>query len=92
MPGIEDIINGGYIYTDRNGQQKTAPSVEERMRMGRLAAGALSRYNKAKASGDSLGMRESRAVLEENFDHFGYAYINDPVEVVPNVPFSMHSE
>lgn len=91
VPGIEDIINGGYIYTDRNGQQKTAPSVEERMRMGRLAAGALSRYNKAKASGDSLGMRESRAVLEENFDHFGYAYINDPVEVVPNVPLVFYA-
>ncbi len=91
VPGIEDILEGGYTYTNRNGEEKIAPPIEERMLRGRIAAKALGTYNKAKIAGDEVSMTEARKILDENFDHFGYAYIKDPVEIVPNVPLVFYS-
>ncbi len=91
VPGIEDILNGGYTYTNRNGEEKIAPPIEERMQRGRIAAEALGTYNKAKIARDEASMTEARKILDENFDHFGYAYIKDPVEIVPNVPLVFYS-
>jgi cytochrome d ubiquinol oxidase subunit I len=91
VPGIEDIIKGGYKYTDRNGYEKTAPPVEERIIKGKMATEALASYNKAKSAGDEEGMKAAKKLLDENFDHFGYAYINEPSDIVPNVPLVFYS-
>lgn len=91
VPGIEDILKGGYIYTDKNGNEKTAPPIEERMEKGRLAIEGLANYRKASKAGDEEGKATAYTQLMENFDHFGYGYIKNPTDVVPNLPLTFYS-
>lgn len=91
VPGVNNILRGDYYYADKKGALVKALSVEERMQRGRKAVTALREYSIAKQSGDSVAAKEHRAVLEENFDHFGYGYFDEKYEVVPNVPTVYYS-
>jgi len=91
VPGIDDIIKGGYQYTDHTGKKVTAQSVQEKMLSGKIAISALASYNKAKGAGDESGMDESRKDLEDNFKNFGYGYLQKPQDIVPNVPLVFYS-
>ncbi|MBQ7999192.1 MAG: cytochrome ubiquinol oxidase subunit I, partial [Bacteroidales bacterium] len=51
VPGINDIIDGGYTYTDYNGQTKTALSFYEKKERGEAAIGALRKYKQAIEAG-----------------------------------------
>lgn len=82
LPGINNILEGGYY--DRNGN--LALSADERMNRGRVAIEALAAYGEAKKIGDSTEMERQNAIIQENFDHFGYGYIQDKADLVPNVP------
>jgi len=91
VPGIEDIIQGGYTYIDELGNEQTALPVRERMKRGKIAIQALSDYHKAKEAGDEEGKDISLKLLRENFPHFGYGYIEKPSDVVPNVPLTFYA-
>lgn len=91
VPGINDMIRGGYSYTDKEGNEVIEPSAEEKIRMGRVAIAALKTYTDCREAGDEAGMEAARAELEENFKYFGYGYLNDPKSIVPNVPLSFYS-
>ena len=91
VPGINDIIKGGYEFTDREGNTYIEPSFAEKKAMGTAAVTALAGYQTAKEAGDTLAMSQSRAVLEQNFDYFGYHYIEEPEDLVPNVPLVFYA-
>lgn len=91
VPGVNDIINGGYTYTNENGETVTEPSAEEKIRIGREAIAALKTYNEAKKAGDSETMEAARTELNQKFQYFGYGYLNDPKSLVPNVPLTFYS-
>jgi cytochrome d ubiquinol oxidase subunit I len=91
VPGINDIIRGGYTYIDKEGNEQVAPSAEEKIRRGRLAIQALGNYRKAADAGDDSLKITSRATLDENFKYFGYGYLNSPQSIVPNVPLTFYS-
>ena len=91
VPGINDIIEGGYEFTDRNGNTYIEPSFYEKKAMGTDAVYALAEYQAAKEAGDSATMAVSRAVLKENFQYFGYHYIEEPEDLVPNVPLTFYA-
>ena len=91
VPGIEDILGGGYLYLDKDGVQKTAPPIEDRMAKGKLAIEGLALYQKARLAGDEDGKDIAYKQLMDNFDHFGYGYIKHPTDVVPNVPLVFYS-
>ena len=80
VPGIQDLLNG---YTDHNGI--TYPSAEEKIEKGKLALNAFKEYRTLKDT-DPEKAAEARQVLDENVDYFGYGYIDQPEELVPNVP------
>jgi cytochrome d ubiquinol oxidase subunit I len=80
VPGIQDLLNG---YTDHNGI--TYPSAEEKIEKGKLALNAFKEYRTLKNT-DPAKAAEARQVLDENVDYFGYGYIDQPEELVPNVP------
>jgi cytochrome d ubiquinol oxidase subunit I len=80
VPGIQDLLNG---YTDHNGI--TYPSAEEKIEKGKLALNAFKEYRTLKDT-DPTKAAEARQVLDENVDYFGYGYIEQPEELVPNVP------
>lgn len=79
VPGINDMLNG---YTDSDGNNYL--SAEEKMRRGKLALEAFNEYRKQKDVNPELATK-ARAILDENIDYFGYGYIDNPSELVPNV-------
>lgn len=87
VPGIKDIIEGGYTLEDGS---KALPA-EEKMRRGRLALSSLERYSTAKKEGDTETAEQELSVLKENMPYFGYGYIKDAKELVPNVPLNFYA-
>lgn len=87
VPGITDLIEG--TYTDDSGQP--ALSAEEKIAKGKIAIQALADYRQAQKDKDEAGMAAHKATLDENFDYFGYGYLNDPSELVPPIGLSFYS-
>ena len=84
VPGVNDILNG---YTRPDGTQE--PSVDEKMRRGRIAIQALADYRKAKAEGaDKASLDAQLSLLNEHMPYFGYGYIRNRSEVVPFIPIN----
>lgn len=91
VPGIKDIINGGYTYKDKDGNEQVALSFAERVKSGKLAINALKVYNQAKNAGNDSIRSVAREVLKENFGNFGYGYLKSPKEIVPPVGLTFYS-
>jgi cytochrome d ubiquinol oxidase subunit I len=91
VPGIKDIVEGGYTYVNENGQTHTALSAEEKMKRGKMALNALAAYKQAKDDGADSLQQASLQTLEENFQYFGYGFLNDPASIIPNVPITFYS-
>ncbi len=91
VPGIENIIKGGYTIKTESGKDSTALSLEERILRGKIAIKSLADYQKAKEAGDEFGKDVALKDLNDNFKHFGYGYLNKPEEAVPNVPLTFYS-
>ena len=86
VPGINDILKGGYTQYDGT----TAISVPEKIERGKTAIRAFAAYRKAKADGDEAGAVASAKLLQENMPYFGYGYIKNANDVVPNVPLTFY--
>ena len=91
VPGVEDLIEGGFSYTNAAGERLREPSAQEKIESGRMAINALRRYTECCEAGDSSGMKLARVELEQNFKYFGYGYLNDTKSLVPNVPLTFYS-
>ena len=91
VAGIEDIIEGNFQYTDRNGVQQKGIPMTERMAKGKLAIDALGQYQQAKEHADAQAMQEAKTVLDQNFAHFGYGYLNKPEDAVPHVGLTFYT-
>ena len=81
VPGINNILLGNYILPD--GTQ--ALSVTEKIQRGDKAIAALADFRKAKEEGRESDMLQAQDVLDENMSYFGYGYIDNPNDLVPNV-------
>lgn len=81
VPGINNLLEGGYEMPDGT----TALSAEEKMQRGQTAIAALDAFRKAQKAGDTEGALKARETLKENVKYFGYGYIKDPKQLVPNV-------
>ena len=86
VPGINDLLEGGYTLED--GTQ--ALSAKEKMERGRTAIAAFADYRVAKADGRESDAQAAAATLQANMDYFGYGYIKDASELVPNVPLTFY--
>lgn len=81
VPGVNDILEGGYLL--KNGE--TAISAQEKIASGKKAIQALADYRMAKKEGKDSLAQVHRAVLDDNFSHFGYGYLDKPEDLVPPV-------
>ena len=86
VPGINDLLKGGYQLKDGT----TALSAEQKIEKGKIAIAAFADYRKAKANGDEAAAAQAGKVLQENVAYFGYGYIKDVNELVPNVPLTFY--
>ena len=80
VPGINDLLNG---YVDENGVEHL--SSDAKISKGKVALAAFKSYRSLKDN-DPEAAAEARKVLEENIDCFGYGYIEQPEDLIPNVP------
>ena len=86
VPGINDILKGGYTQYDGT----TAISVAEKIERVKTAIRAFAAYRKARAEDDESAAVASAKLLQENIAYFGYGYIKNPTDVVPNVPLTFY--
>ncbi len=87
VPGIQDIINGGYEMP--NGD--IALSFEEKKERGKAAIQALTDYQSAKENNNDREAAIHRATLKDNYFYFGYGYLEHPEEIIPNIPLTFYS-
>lgn len=81
VPGIKNIIDGG--YTMPNGE--IALSFTEKQTRGQKAIQALADYRKAQKDGNTQAAAEYKKVLQDNYAYFGYGYIDNPNQLIPNI-------
>jgi len=86
IPGINDIIKGGYDTPDGK-----ALSMDEKIQRGKMAITALTQYSDAKKAKDTDAMQAAKQQLDANFPYFGYGYFQSPADAIPNVPLTFYS-
>jgi len=91
VPGITDLMNGGYAGITARGKQEITLSVEEKMYRGQKALQALADFKLAKKANNEFLATVYRQTLEENYDYFGYGFIKDKKEVIPNVALTFYA-
>lgn len=87
VPGIRNLIEGGYTTPEGT----IALSAHEKIERGKRAIKALSDYKAAVKEKDSQAAGIHRAILDENFEYFGYGYMREPSELIPNVGLTFYS-
>lgn len=87
VPGIRNILEGGYLEADGT----KALSATEKMERGKTAITALGKYREAKKAGNETEAETTYKTLMENVDYFGYGYIKDPHDLVPNIPLNFYA-
>ena len=89
VPGIKDYVFGN----EKMGIISTA----QKMNYGKLAMDTLKAYKKARLVNDTALISSIKNVLKENefnekyFKYLGYASVNKPEEVIPDIPGSFYS-
>ncbi|MCH3981597.1 MAG: cytochrome ubiquinol oxidase subunit I [Prevotella sp.] len=83
VPGVNDILGG---YTKPDGTKEL--SAQEKIARGKKAIVALSAYHKAKTPEQKSA---ALAVLKPNMKYFGYGYIKNVDELVPNIPLCFYA-
>ena len=88
VPGINDIIKGGYI----NAKGEVELSLDEKIERGKQAITALASYRQAKKDGaDETSLASQLAIIKENMPYFGYGYIKSADQIVPFVPVNFYA-
>ncbi len=89
VPGIRDLIDGFTI--DANGDTVNTVSYADRIALGTEARKALADYAVAKKEGDTETMQAAEASIKENFQYFGYGYLESPEAAIPPVGLTFYS-
>jgi cytochrome d ubiquinol oxidase subunit I len=89
VPGLKDHISGN----EKIGIMSTV----EKMQRGKFAMDVLTSYKRAQLLRDTAQVKAIRGVFGEKefndkyFRYFGYAYIDKPEDVIPDVPGAFYS-
>ncbi len=89
VPGINDLVYGL--------PDSTLMAVSEKMKRGRVALNLLNDYKTAGKEKDDIraeeikGTFQQKDFVDEYFRYFGYAFLDKPEDVVPNVPVAFYT-
>ena len=89
VPGVVDLIEGN--------QERGIISAVEKMERGKYAREVLRDLKEAKENNDIVGYEAQKARFMDPgfqnnyFKYFGYGFINDPQQLIPNVPLCFYS-
>ncbi|MGL5937173.1 MAG: cytochrome ubiquinol oxidase subunit I [Phocaeicola sp.] len=81
VPGINNLLEGGYTLPTGD----VALSAHEKMSRGKVAIAALSKFREAQKAGNVEEAELARKQFDENVAYFGYGYIKNPTDLVPNI-------
>ena len=81
VPGINDLLAGGFTLPDGT----IALSADQKMERGKVALDAFKQFRLAEKDGDTASASIARKTLDENIPYFGYGYIKEKTDLVPNV-------
>ena len=87
VPGINNLLQGGYTLPDGT----KAISAEEKIERGKRAITALGAYRMAKKENRTDVAATHLKTLRENMPYFGYGYIKNPQDLVPNVTLNFYA-
>jgi cytochrome d ubiquinol oxidase subunit I len=87
IPGINDIINGGYTQPD--GTQ--ALSFAQKQAKGQEVNNALKEFNQRFKANDKVGADSVWQTQTDNQKYFGYAHVKQAANMIPNVPLVFYS-
>ncbi len=91
VPGINDIIKGGYKVKDGSGNEVEALSFYQKKERGEAAVNALMEYKLAKEQGEKEVQEIAYKTLMDNFQYFGYAFLDSPKESIPPVALTFYA-
>jgi cytochrome d ubiquinol oxidase subunit I len=105
IPGLLSVLTGGdrdsYVQGLKdhiNGNEKLGIiSTAEKIKSGRYAMDILTSYKNAKLNNDTAKASATKSIFNDKefndkyFRYFGYASINKPEDVIPDVPASFYS-
>jgi cytochrome d ubiquinol oxidase subunit I len=83
VPGINDIIYGN--------QERNILPTENKIFLGKIAIRALDQYRKEKKAGNMHAADSLKLVIDQNYKYLGYGYLENPKDVIPNVPMTFYS-
>lgn len=86
VPGVKDIIDG---YIDHKGEK--IPSVEERMKNGKIAISALAEYKEAVKNKNEIEAASALTKFKDNYKDLGYGYLESEYETIPHIPLIFYS-
>ncbi|MDR3261806.1 MAG: cytochrome ubiquinol oxidase subunit I [Tannerella sp.] len=87
VPGIVNLIEGGY----KTSTGATALSSREKIERGQIAIKALAHYREARKNRDEAAAAEQLALLNDNFEYFGYGYVKHPGDLIPPVGLTFYA-
>lgn len=87
VPGINNIIKGGYTLKDGT----IALSAAEKIERGQIAITALEAYRAAKKAGNESDAQVAYNTLNENIAYFGYGYVKDVKDLIPSIPLNFYA-
>lgn len=87
VPGITNIIDGGY----ETPKGVIALSAEEKIKKGKMAIQALADYRIAQKNKNKDAAKQYKAILDQNFEYFGYGYIKDSSQLIPHIGLTFYS-
>lgn len=89
VPGIHDLLHG--ISRDDSGKLQSGVSYAERIAKGKQVQEAVKNYDAALRSDNKATLEQVNKAIEENFRYFGYGYLENPQEAIPNVPLTFYT-
>lgn len=87
VPGVKDILDGGYKQPDGT----VALSVEQKIERGRRAITNLKEYRSMDKQSDPVRKETLKKQLVADMPYFGYGYVKDKAQVVPFIPVCFYS-
>lgn len=87
VPGIKDLLDGGYTKSDGS----IALSADDKIERGKIAIETMANYRKAMIENDMALALFHKPILDANYPYFGYGYIKDKTELIPNIPLVFYS-
>jgi cytochrome d ubiquinol oxidase subunit I len=83
VPGINELVYGD--------EENNIEAASEKLRKGKIAIEALYNYKSAKKIKDNINAKIHLATFRKYEPYFGYGYLKDVKDIVPNVPIVFYS-